>query len=329
MGRLQKKGEFILNESYKNATGRKRVDDKEAKISYNFIYAKKSLVEHRRNWEQFSQYAEELGVKDLRKINAELVHNYVKHLASQGYAKKTIESRIGAVNKIMVASGRWNFENRVILSKIEDLDVKNLKKNVYKDLTGKEWVERNEKTYQNYKNLFDTVQSFGLRRKEVVELNKNSFLIDKNGKMYVQTVGKGGKYRICESADEKSNELMKKLYGNLAKPLESANQEVLERSIRDESKRIRITGANCHKFGLHIHRAEYAQKLLKSKIRAENSNIQRTFKGYSHLKTKGMKKEDLDKIEVKIGTFKGSASSFLEVSRNLGHNRLDVLLKYL
>ena len=329
MGRLYKKGEFILNESYQKATGRKRVEDKGSKISYNFIYAKKSWVEHNRNWKQFSQYAEKQGVKVLGKINTELVHNYVKYLASQGYAKKTIESRIGAINKIMVASGRWDFENRVILSKIEDLDVKKLKTNVYKDLTGNEWIQRNEKTYQNYKDLFDTVQSFGLRRKEVIELNKNSFLIDKNGKMYVQTIGKGGKYRICESADEKSNELMKKLYGNLAKPLKNANQEVLERSIRDESKRIHVTGANCHKFGLHIHRAEYAQKLLKSKIGAENSNIQRTFKGYSHLKTKSMKKEDLDKIEVKIGTFKGSASSFLEVSRNLGHNRLDVLLKYL
>lgn len=329
MGRLQKKGEFILNESYKKARGRKRVDDKKIGIDNKFIYAKKSWVEHKRNWNQFSQYAEENGVKDLRKINTELVHNYVKDLASQGYAKKTIESRIGAVNKIMVASGRWDFENRVILTKIEDLDIKKLKTNVYKDLTANEWIQRNETTYQNHKDLFDTIQSFGLRRKEVIELNKNSFLVDKNGKMYIQTIGKGGKYRISESADEKSNELMKKLYGNLARPLETANQEVLERSIRDEGKRLRIKGANCHNFGLHIHRAEYAQRLLRAKIGAENREIQREYKGYSHLKTKELTKEQLDRIEIKIGTFKGSASSFLEVSRNLGHNRLDVLLKYL
>lgn len=329
MGKLQKKGDFILNESYKKARGRKRVDDKKMGIDNKFIYAQKSLVEHKRNWNQFSAWAEEKGIHTLGKIKKELVEEYAKELAKNGYAKKTIESRIGAVNKIMQANDKWKSSDRVILSKIAGLNSKGLKKNVYKDLTGKEWIERNPKHYENNKDLIDTVQAFGLRRKEVIELTNESFLIDKNGKMFVQTIGKGGKYRIAEVSDEQANERMKELYKDIAKPLEIADETRLERAIRNDSKRIRIKGANCHKFGLHIHRAEYAQRLLKTKIEQENNGIQREFKGYSHLKTKGLKDKELDKIEIKIGTFKGSAKSFIEVSRNLGHNRLDVLLKYL
>ena len=43
---------------------------------------------------------------------------------------------------------------------------------------------------------------------------------------------------------------------------------------------------------------------------------------------KGQSLEQLDRYEVKIGTFKGSARAFMEVSEALGHNRLDVLAKY-
>lgn len=329
MGKLQKKGDFILNESYKKARGRKRVDDKKEGIDNKFIYAQKSLIEHKRNWNQFSAWAENKGIHTIGKIKKELVEEYAKELAKNGYAKKTIESRIGAVNKIMQANNKWDSSERVILSKISGLNPRELKRNVYKDLTAKEWIERNPDQYEKNKDLFDTVQAFGLRRKEVTELTNESFLIDKNGKMYVQTIGKGGKYRIAEVSDIKANERMRELYQNIAKPLGSANESRLERAIRNDSKRIRIKGANCHKFGLHIHRAEYAQRLLRTKIGAENREIQREFKGYSHLKTKGLKDKELDKIEIKIGTFKGSAKSFIEVSRNLGHNRLDVLLKYL
>lgn len=329
MGKLQKKGDFILNESYKKARGRKRVDDKKGGIDNKFIYAQKSLIEHKRNWNQFSKWAENHNIKTVGKITRELVENYCRELAENGYAKKTIESRIGAINKIMQSSERWQKSERVVLSKIENLNVKSLKRNVYKDLTAKEWIEKNPDKYEKNKDLFDTVQAFGLRRKEMIELTNESFLIDKNGKMYVQTIGKGGKYRIAEVADMQANERMKELYQNIAKPLETANQSRLERAIRAEQKRISIKGANCHKFGLHIHRAEYAQRLLRAKIGAENREIQREYKGYSHLNIKGLKKEQLEKIEIKIATFKGSAKSFLEVSENLGHNRLDVLLKYL
>ncbi len=59
---------------------------------------------------------------------------------------KTIESRIGAINKVMLYSERWDNESRVVLSKIEG--VKLTANKIYKDLTAKEWMDRNQGSMQ-------------------------------------------------------------------------------------------------------------------------------------------------------------------------------------
>ena len=51
--------------------------------------------------------------------------------------------------------------------------------------------------------------------------------------------------------------------------------------------------------GLHIHRNEYAQRLLKNRIDELKGDKAREFKGYSHLKTKGQSLEQLDRYEIK------------------------------
>ena len=60
-------------------------------------------------------------------------------------SKKTIESRIGAINKVMLHSGRWDNESRVVLSKIEGVKPRALPTKVYKDLTAKEWMDMKSK----------------------------------------------------------------------------------------------------------------------------------------------------------------------------------------
>ena len=74
----------------------------------------------------------------------------------------------------------------------------------------------------------------------------------------------------------------------------------------------------------------FLRKLLtQEQLEEQRGGVERSYKGYSHLKTRGKSLDDLDAYRVKIGTFKGSARAFMEVSRALGHNRLDVLAKYL
>lgn len=328
MGKFEKDGMSILRKAHIEGSKRSRFDDKKEGVDGRFIYADVSHKNHLSNWKQFAKWAEEKGLKRIGQIQKKDLEIYVKELVDSGMSKKTIESRIGAVNKIMLYSGRWDNESRVVLSKIEGVKPRELPTKVYKDLTAKEWMDRNQRQYINNRDLIDTVQAFGLRRREVGELNKESFLVDEKGKMYVQTVGKGNKYRIAPVCDSEMNEKMKKLWGSSAMPLEKADEDKLRRVLRYEDQRLNLKGVNGHKMGLHIHRNEYAQRLLKNRIEELKGDKAREFRGYSHLKTKGQSLEQLDRYEVKIGTFKGSARAFMEVSEALGHNRLDVLAKY-
>lgn len=322
----------VLMSAHKEGATRSREIDKEKGIDNKFIYAEVSYKNHKNNWRQFSKWANENGLKRVGQITQNDVEKYVRECAENGLSKKTIESRIGAINKVMLASERWNNENRVILGKIDGITVKKLPTKVYKDLTAKEWQDRNPKQYENNRELIDTVQAFGLRRREVRELNSQSFLIDEKGKMYVQTVGKGNKYRIAPVCDSEMNEQMRERWGDKAIPLQQANEERFRRVLRDEDQRLNLKGANGHNFGLHIHRNEYTQRYLRERVEQleeQRGGVERSYKGYSHLKTRGKSLDDLDAYSIKIGTFEGSARAFMEVSRALGHNRLDVLAKYL
>ena len=322
----------VLMSAHKEGSTRSREIDKEKGIDNKFIYADVSYKNHKNNWRQFSKWANENGLKRVGQITQNDVEKYVRECAENGLSKKTIESRIGAINKVMLASERWKNEDRVILSKIEGIAVKKLPTKVYKDLTAKEWQNRNPKQYENNRELIDTVQAFGLRRREARELNAQSFLIDDKGKMYVQTVGKGNKYRIAPVCDSEMNEQMKKRWGKQAIPLQQASEERFRRVLRDEDQRLNLKGANGHNFGLHIHRSEYTQRYLQERIKQldeQRGGVERSYRGYSHLKTRGKSLADLDAYRIKIGTLEGSARAFMEVSRALGHNRLDVLAKYL
>lgn len=322
----------VLMSAHKEGSTRSREIDKEKGIDNKFIYADVSYKNHKNNWRQFSKWANENGLKRVGQITQNDVEKYVRECAENGLSKKTIESRIGAINKVMLASERWKNEDRVILSKIEGIAVKKLPTKVYKDLTAKEWQNRNPKQYENNRELIDTVQAFGLRRREARELNAQSFLIDDKGKMYVQTVGKGNKYRIAPVCDSEMNEQMKKRWGKQAIPLQQASEERFRRVLRDEDQRLNLKGANGHNFGLHIHRSEYTQRYLQERIKQldeQRGGVERSYRGYSHLKTRGKSLADLDAYSIKIGTLEGSARAFMEVSRALGHNRLDVLAKYL
>ena len=322
----------VLMSAHKEGSTRSREIDKEKGIDNKFIYADVSYKNHKNNWRQFSKWANENGLKRVGQITQNDVEKYVRECAENGLSKKTIESRIGAINKVMLASERWKNENRVILSKIEGIAVKKLPTKVYKDLTAKEWQNRNPRQYENNRELIDTVQAFGLRRREARELNAQSFLIDDKGKMYVQTVGKGNKYRIAPVCDSEMNEQMKKRWGKQAIPLQQASEERFRRVLRDEDQRLNLKGANGHNFGLHIHRSEYTQRYLQERIKQldeQRGGVERSYRGYSHLKTRGKSLADLDAYRIKIGTLEGSARAFMEVSRALGHNRLDVLAKYL
>lgn len=335
LSKIDKQGRSVLLRAFQNGKSLSRHEEKKKGNDHKLIFAEKSLENHLKNWTKFATWAESQGVKTMGKFSDELVTRFLVEQAEQGgrtgqgASKKTLESYLGSINKVMMASGRWEKSEKMELAKVDGLDVRRLRRSVYKPLNGQEWRERHGRAYERHRDTLDTIRAFGLREGELKELNRHSFLVDQGGKMYVQTIGKGGKYRVAEVANKELNERMLGLYGQYAKqvadPKSYNGQGRFESDRKNMALRLNLSGSNNHKIPKHIFRAEYAQKLLEAKLEASES-VPRQWVGYSHLKAD---KSEYDRYEVKIGTYRGSAKAFLEVSQNLGHNRLDVLNKYL
>lgn len=332
--RVETRGLNILDNQFNNARGKSRSNEKMMKNDRELIFSDVSLKVHKNNWSQFSEWLEKnYNIKKISKIEPIHVEKYVKELNDKGMSKKTLQSRISAVNKVM--GGRWNDDIKPQLRKM-DIEIKSTKENSYKQYTAQEWRDRNLKRYENYKETFDTVSAFGLRKRELRELNEKSFLIDKNNKIYVQTIGKGGKYRIAECTKEKNNEMVN-LYKNTAQTINKiedfeGEKKNLERAINDNAVRLNLRGSNNERNSWHIFRSEYAQKLLEEKLEGFKSELEGDYKkeqGYTTINVLKSTNEELKEIYTQIGAYKGSALAFVEVSRNLGHNRLDIMLKYI
>lgn len=331
--RLKEEGERNLKRQFNNARGKSRTIAKKTGEDKLLIFSDISLKNHLNNWNQFADWVHEnYKMRSVGKITPEHVEKYIKELNGQGMSKKTLQSRIGAINKTM--GKRWSEKEKPILSKM-NIEVISVKENSYKQFTAQEWRDRNEKRYGNYKETFDTVSAFGLRKKELRELNQKSFLIDKNGKIFVQTIGKGGKYRIAECTKEKNDEMVELYKKNSQKigDITSFKQDkkFLERAIKTDNLKLDLRGSKNERNSWHIFRSEYAQKLLEEKIERYNNLLNENYKskqGYSTINV--LKQEnELKEIYTQIGKYRGSALAFVEVSRNLGHNRLDIMLRYI
>lgn len=197
--------------------------------------------------------------------------------------------------------------------------------------------------------MIDTDRAFGLRSREMFGtrgrgeygLTDRSFVIH-NGLIGVETVGKGGKYRVAWARMDMNDEMIDR-YGDMARTFRS-----------DLSRNQRAKGFNAitrdghpifhrgHDFiPTHINRAECAQQLLSERIdvwqqrykdMAQQGHTARhsgEFKGYSRLTGHKLNELHGEGYITTIANFSGPIEAFQEVSQQLGHNRLDVLLTYL
>lgn len=306
--------------------------------AYKHITSPQSLLNYERSWNVFSAWANEQGIKTIKKIDKELIERFIKEKAEtggrdgKGASAKTLKSYLGAINKVMYASNVWERNTGAQLQKMESVQIKSNKiSGVYKDLTGKEWIERNNKAFEKYTPLINTIQGFGLRDRELKTLNTKSFIIDNKGKIFVQTIGKGGKYRISESTKELNDEMVTR-YKDVAIRVDDIKNFKMDKDrlmtyMKNEKEHIDIQGTKNTNIPRHIFRSEYANQLIKEKITEYANTLDENAKkrGYSTIK----KDENMNNTYTQMGIYKGAVEAFRDVSRNLGHNRLDVLIKYL
>ena len=334
MGKLEKKGYRILNDARTLGRTKTRDELKQQGKSFSAITSPRSLEIHNKNWNDFSVWAEKKGYKSLKKIDEKLIKEFLIEKANNGgrggkpASVKTLKSYITSINKVMCAGNVWQEKNKIELKGISEIKIKEEQKKVYKKESPSDWIEKHKRSYESNKSYIDTLSAFGLRRREMSDLSKQSFVIDKNNKMYVQTVGKGGKVRLAEST-KKQNDSMIALYGGYAKRIDDIkdfksklSSDYILRAAKTEP--LNLKQSNNHKIPSHIFRAEYAQTLLKEKTEEYKSD-RAVLKAYSALKIEDKYKD----IETTIKGHRGAVRAFYEVSENLGHNRLDVLTKYI
>ena len=332
--KLLKNGLAVLGKAYRKAKGRSRNEEKHKGRAGEMIFSERSLEAHSSAWTQFAEWAGAQGVKSMKQITSELVEDYVRHMVKNGgrdgngATKKTLKGYVGAVNKVMTASGQWEDQQRLSL-KAMGVEVRADVGAGYKRMNASEWKQANQQQYERYRDTFDTAEAFGLRARELQELNASSIVKDdQSGRLYVQTIGKGGKFRLAECRAD-MQERMEELHAGHIRTLDTSKltEANLVRNIRDESQRLNMKGADSHKLPKHIFRAEYAQRLLEQKLAEYPSNGQE-WRSYNKLDRMG-NKERWGEFRTTVCGRTGSAEVFLAVSRSLGHNRLDVLTAYL
>lgn len=344
--RILKSGLVRLVEARKIGSKLSREEIKKQGLEAKLISSARSFELHEKNWSEFADWCfKNYKTRKLNQVKPEMLKKFVQEKArlggrdGQGATRKTLQAYISAVNKVMLISGRWKEVDKPTLTKWkDDILIRDDYQKGYKHLTGEEWIKRNPDMYLKFQDLIDTVRAFGLRMKEVNELNQYSFIQDQKGKMYVQTIGKGGKYRIAECT-HKLNERMNDLYAHMAQKIDrienhqgvrnsKAAETYLESVIRNQTVRLNLSGVHSSRVPKHIFRSLYARELLQEKIN-QLKDYQTEYRGYSTFTRDELRYSDLSRFDIQIGAYKGNAEAFRFVSQNLGHNRLDVLLKYL
>lgn len=189
----------------------------------------------------------------------------------------------------------------------------------YKSLTSKEWEDTHRIAYKHHRNQIEFIRDTGLRRSEL-----NAFKLYRVDSTYkVLTIGKNGKSRFAEVRPSTEGAVLNVL-GNPQVPSISTEkaQEILEKpsyiksQIQSQGQSIKLSD----KIPSHIHRAYYAQQLIQQLS-------QRDYSSTSYTTRSGVVHNGADMYQ--IGAYKAPYGAFMELSEDMGHNRLEVLKNYL
>lgn len=306
-----------LREQWDNGRGQSRHDYKRQtgrSEDYDRIYSQNSYKKHMSSVNTFGNWlkAERPDIKRLDQIDERTVATYLQSRDVERSAF-TVSADLNAINRVLVGSKSW--ERSLTKDHANERYGVSLRDRRLQDITNNrtpsEYLERYRDTYSRE---IDMASSFGLRRSEICSqekgVTKDSLYYSKEDeKLYVTTIGKGGRHRIAQCLEERKEEMLER-YNTYVHYVETKEQ------IPDSDETKAIIRNSEHLFDdkisnnctLHRFRAEYAENLVEE-LKAEY--------------------EDAEERIITIGNVSAEESVFLEVSQNLGHNRLDVLKNYL
>ena len=318
---------------------------------YRHIYSDNSYRKHWSRAQKFADYCRQNDVKTMDQITPTLAKNYLLYERDQnvngfhGYSASTIGADALLINHLMIGSGSWKTSQRLEKSKLPNMPRRStlLVKQRQKPLSSREWIVANPKLYEKYKQQIDTIRAFGLRRREITGgtsyngrdgLGDRSLYKTKDGRLLAVVLGKGGKLRWTECRHDLQKE-MEQIYGSKIHPIDEK-----PKNLREFRHNLKINKPFykpfSHSVPTHIHRAAYAQAMIKqlnqqtyTGFRDKTIYYRDGFKKNGKPRySKGTKQINL-RDNYKIGTYTAQYGAFYKLSQYMGHNRLDVLQSYL
>ena len=340
----RKNGIKTSRQQIKNAHNGKIAD-------YRHIFSDNSYKKHWARAQKFADFCRKNDVKKMEEITPNFARKYLfyerdQHVNGyQGYSASTIGSDALMINHIMIGSGHWKTSQKLQKSKLPGMPKRStlLAKQRQKFLSSREWINTHPHTYAQYKKQIDTIRAFGLRRRELTGgtskngrdgLGDHSLYQTKNGRLFAIVQGKGGKIRWTECRHDLQDE-MKQLYGQKISPISERPKTKAEfrHNLKINQPFYRSFD---HNVPTHIHRANYAQHMIKQLNQHQFSGTrQKTIYYRNGLKSNGQTRysKGLKSINLhdnyQIGSYRAQYGAFYRLSQYMGHNRLDVLQSYL
>ena len=314
------------------------------RADYTRIYSYRSYELHWKRAQTFAAWLkEQTNVRSMDQISREIAIQYLVYQRDRGLSASTIGADALMINHLMIGSGHWRPEDRVVKSSIAGMPKRSYLERRTKLLTSAEWRQTYPDRYQRHRDEIDTMRAFGLRRREMFSVRSQaktegfgpqSIYRGADGRLLALVRGKGGKIRFAPVRLDLASR-MEELYGQYAYP---ATEDLLKKEVYIRHMRANrpFYSEPSSKIPAHIFRAEYAQERLKQLNNQQYQGF-RTVKTYIHdgRKPDGKWRWVPSTKEInladnwQIGSYKAQYGAFFELSKELGHNRLDVLRHYL
>ena len=267
--------------------------------------SKNTLKTYDRVLSEFKEFCyieqNDIGELTLNEINKYFINGYINYLRDKNLSNSTISLHLAVIKHFFKYVSENNTDYEDILSKIEKIKIKTKHKEIIvfnsheMDRIKFELLKSLEKakSYERYKKPFAILLIFysGMRADEVLNLNKNSFEIEKNS-YKIKIVGKGKKERFNYINIDLIDNYLKKLYKlqkkdeiqteNLfvTKQLNLVHYNNLLKFNHNMLKKLNIS--NPEKRGLHIYRHTFATQLVEKGV---NMQIIKDWLGHSSILT--------------------------------------------
>lgn len=300
------KSQFVqtLKGQYDFGEGRSRHADKQefgGHALIDRIYSYSSYKKHLSHAMQFHDYLKANDVNKIHQIEQSDIEEYMEFRKNEGLSHRTLAADLTAINHLLKGNNIKGHDSY----RLTEMDIEGNKERINNRLD-----RANNSIPARYDAQINFIKATGLRRQELENVGtKSIYRVDNN--LYVVTKGKGGRIRYAE-VNECAKADFEAKYGEHIIDRQHVSQlpatkQAIQNIWRKQDKVFEDKVPK--KYPLHIYRVEYAQ------TRFDELQASGNYRSHGQ--------------DIEINGFKADTGVFIDLTKNLGHNRIDVLKSYL